>query len=678
MVSNVETDVLSLQALPFIQQVVVDTLGGWQPSHNVEKLSESLYRVSVAVDIKSQVEQQGWQLAITPDFDGDFQWAPHITPTDKHIISDHVFRAPAMIWASADKILTVIPDLDERAKSSYRWFMDLDVPRKKLILGLSDYAVKEHVLFHKTESTTFKAGKISISFFVMVSEDQQDIANPWRGPLAFLWDKHGKALSDQGEPLNMPLKPFCDDTYNWAFNTWEDAVWQEFDLDGKRVGAPVFIVTIAQSPNYPEPHSEREFTSIWNNAWFNSLRSASGLYRYAKRTGNKEYERRALMTKELALSFPQNNGFFPGLIATEMHEVEIDGKTYTRSKGWDSAYFANSNRNPVSIDPKESPLNIVDMSWTAYLMLMWYEELEKDPRLLEYATKFATGLLSIQADNGMFPHWINDDGSALGTLDDAPGASMSVTFLLKMFKLTGEQKYKVAALRAMDFVLEEIVPIGRWEDFETYWSCCTWGNTEYVGKKVERNNMFKQNTLAIYWTAEALLEAYETTQEPKYLQAGQRTLDELLMTQAVWQPPYMYVKVFGGFGVMNADAEWNDSRQALFAELIIRYGKLLNNDEYVARGVAALKASFNMIYSSGNPKAKSEWEARFSFFDEKDYGFMMENYGHDGYTSADGVGIGSSNDLNVFTIYDWGNGAACEGYNRVLDRFGEDLLKPVE
>ena len=36
------------------------------------------------------------------------------------------------------------------------------------------------------------------------------------------------------------------------------------------------------------------------------------------------------------------------------------------------------------------------------------------------------------------------------------------------------------------------------------------------------------------------------------IRLGQRVLDELLMTQASWQPPYMYVNVLGGFGVMNA------------------------------------------------------------------------------------------------------------------------------
>ena len=140
------------------------------------------------------------------------------------------------------------------------------------------------------------------------------------------------------------------------------------------------------------------------------------------------------------------------------------------------------------------------------------------------------------------------------------------------------------------------------------------------------------------------------------------------MAQAVWQPPFMYVTVFGGFGVMNADGEWNDSRQALFSELIIRYGITLENREYVYRGIAALKSSFSMMYCPENPITKKQWEIVYPFFNEKDYGFMMENYGHTGYTDPKGGGIG------VFTIYDWGNGAASEAYNKILDHHGADIF----
>ncbi|MCT4590429.1 MAG: hypothetical protein N4A71_21550 [Carboxylicivirga sp.] len=654
----------------FVENIVLEKLGQNDAQLTVNKVSDNLYKVDVKVNITQEITQQGWATTILPGFEGNFHWTPHLTPTDEHIISDHVFRAPALICASENQVLTLMPDLDDRNNSPYRWYMDYDVPANKMIIGLSDYRVAEHVLFKKAESTTYQSGEISLGFYIMVSEDKEDVMNPWRDVLAFQWEKHGKVLADRGEPLNKSLEPFVDHTYNWALNTWKDAVWQEFDLNGKRVGAPAFIVNVTQSPNYPGRVDEREFRSIWNQAWFNSLRSAQGLYRYGRRTNNKEYIQKANMTKELALSFPQKDGLFPGVIATDMEVLEIEGKKYNRSKGWKTTYFGNSNRNPYSWDAKKSPLHILDMSCTAYYMLLWYEELEKDERLLSYAKSYADGLLKYQEEKGFFAACINEETmEAYDILVESPETSMSITFLLKLFKITGREQYRQSALKAMEAVANEIVPVGQWEDFETYWSCSRWGNQDYVGKKIARNNMFKQNTLSIFWTAEALLECYELTSETKYLELGQRTLDELLMAQAVWQPSYMYVDVFAGFGVMNADGEWNDSRQALFAELIIKYGKLLNKEEYVQRGIVALKASFNMMYCPENPKTKKQWEAKHTFFNEKDYGFMMENYGHGGYTSKDGGGIGH------FTIYDWGNGAASEAYNRLVDHYGIELFQ---
>ncbi|TKG95016.1 hypothetical protein EYV94_09890 [Puteibacter caeruleilacunae] len=654
----------------FVKNIQLEQLGSAAPSYQIEKVEKDLFRVTAIQELKDDMKAKSWAVNLYPKFQGTFHWSSHLSPTDEHIVADHAFRAPAMLISSADKIITVIPDLDARAKSNYRWYMDMDAPRNCLTVGLSDYVVKEHVLFHKAESTAFKKGQLEVSFYVMVSDKQENITNPWRKPLAFMWEKYGKELSDKGEPLNGAVEPYVDHTYNWAFNTWEDAVWQEFELNGKKVGAPVFIVNYTQSPNYPGEVDEREFRSIWNQGWFNSLRSAQGLYRYGRRTNNADYIKRANMTKELALSFPQENGLFPGVIATEMEKVEINGKRYNRSKGWDTYYFGNSNRNPYTRDCRKSPLHILDMSCTAYFMLTWYEELEKDDRLLAYAKHYADGLLKYQDAEGFFPAWIySDTKKPSDVLKQSPETSKSVTFLLKLSELTGEEKYKTAALKAMKAVIENIIPVGQWEDFETYWSCSHWGSKFLVDKKVERNNMFKQNTLAIYWTAEALLDCYEVTNDKRYLDLGQRTMDELLMAQAVWQPPFMYVKVFGGFGVMNADGEWNDSRQALFADLIIRYGKVLKIKEYVDRGVAAVKASFSMMYCPENPKTRKQWEIRYPFFKEQDYGFMMENYGHSGYTNPQGGGIG------VFTIYDWGNGAASDAYNKIIDHYGIKLFK---
>lgn len=649
-----------------IEKIEYTLLGEHRGESRVTVVDDQTVHVVLKFRLRDSLHQDDWRIAVVPNFTPTFHWAPHLSPTNEHIIEQHVFRSPVLIASDEHQVITLIPDLDIMLQGTpVRWYLDMDTPSNQLVLGMSRSRVDDHVLFVKEPGAFYPVQEVEIGFYLMVHDNEAALKNPFRNPLEFLWSRWGHDLFKEGNPVDTELERYVEHTYNWAFNTWSKSVWQEFTLNGKKVGAPVFIVNVTQSPNYPGEVNEREFRSIWNQAWFSSLRSASGLFRYARRTKNEALMKKALLTKELALSFPQTNGFFPGLIGTEMQEVEIDGQKYNRSKGWDTYYWGNSNRNPYTWNPAESPYHILDTSWTALLMLRWYDELEKDERLLDYAKTYAEALVEIQSARGFFPGWLDTATlKPLEHLNESSETSLSATFLLKLYELTREERYKRAALKAIDAVAQEIVPTGRWEDFETYWSCSRYGSDHLIGKKVERNNMFKQNNFSMFWTAEALFESYKATGDQNYLEMGQRTLDELLMTQASWQPPYMYVNVLGGFGVLNADAEWNDSRQSLFAELILQYGEQLGIPEYTERGFAALKASFVMMYSPENPVTREQWEKVYPFFGEEDYGFMMENYGHGGHTSPEGEGMGE------FTIYDWGNGAASEAYNRILDKFG--------
>jgi len=668
----VSADELPIALRSFLSTITVENIGHNEPVIHFESINDSTYKCSVSFILKDSVQQDDWQVRLSPAFRPRFHWAPHLTPTANHIIAQHVFRAPALMMAGEGKQITIIPDLDLlQDKPAVDWYMDLDAEENKLTLGMSRSEVKEHVLYQRHVGAAYPAGEVRFGFYILTEDAASDLFNPWRHINAFFWQRWGEPLYAAGEPLyTKDLHAYVKHTYRWAFNSWKKEVWQEFELAGEKVGAPVFIVNVTQSPNYPGEVNEREFRSIWNQAWFNSLRSAQGLYRYAKKYKNKALLENALKTKELALSFPQREGFFPGLIATEMELVEIGGKQYNRSKGWETHYFGNSNRNPYSGDPKLAPFHILDMSYTAWLMLSWYDELEKDERLLAYASRYADGLLTLQDTQGFFPAWLNNNSlEPLDYLRQSPETAMSVTFLLKLYNLTDNARYRDAALKAMQVLMDEVIPDGRWEDFETYWSCSRYGAEDLVGKKITRNNLYKQNTLSMYWTAQALLEAYKLTKQEQYLDNGRRTLDELLMAQAVWQPPYIHVRALGGFGVMNADGEWNDSRQSLFAELILDYGSVLNCKEYIQRGLAALRASFVMMYCPENPETAKQWQQVWPFFGAADYGFMMENYGHTGVTSPQGIGIGE------FTIYDWGNGAAAEAYNRIVDHYGEMFLQ---
>ncbi len=666
--SGIRTETFPPLLRKAIARLQYDGLGAHSGKAEATKIDENTVHVIVTFSLKEAVQQDDWQVQILPSFIPSFHWAPHLTPTDNHVIDQHVFRSPALIVSDGKQQLTIIPDLEILKESApVRWYMDMDAPNNRLTLGMAENGVSGHILFERTPGTVFPKGEVRFGFYMMASDKPEDLRNPFRRPLDFMWTRWGRDLYRSGNPVKGALEPYVEHTYHWAFESWSKSVWQEFTLNGKRVGAPVFIVNVTQSPNYPGEINEREFRSVWNQAWFSSLRSAGGLFRYGRRTKNKELMRKARMSKELALAAPKKEGFFYGLIATEMETVEIDGKKYHRSKGWDHSYWGNSNRNPYTWSAEESPFHVLDMSWTALLMLRWHEELEKDARLLAYARDYADALLRVQTPDGFFPGWLDTKTlQPMQHLNRSPESSMSVTFLLKLYELTRRKDYKTAALKAMDAVMREIIPVGQWEDFETYWSCSRVGADDWVGKKVARNNMFKQNNFSMFWTAEALYECYRITGEEGYLQYGQRTLDKMLMTQASWQPPYMHVNVLGGFGVLNADGEWNDSRGSLFAELILQYGKQLNEKEYEERGIAALKSAFVMMYCPENPQTKRQWEKVWPFFGPEDYGFTMENYGHGGRTSPEGEGMGE------FTIYDWGNGAAAEAYNRIRDRWKID------
>jgi hypothetical protein len=667
--------------------LVLPQVGGQMPQVAIEAMADGWQRVRLTWQLDAPVQQDELVVALRLRVQPNFWWAPHLAPAEGDCMAQHVFRSPALIASVAESVaeasnavthLVLVPDLDICGKLlANPWFLDLDAPARTLWLGMARTEIPAHVGYRKTGGVAFAAGCVELGFFITLDSEQgiddDHPANPFGKVSRFLWARYAKPLFEQGQPIAQPLDPYVKHVYTWAFDSWKDAVWQEFDLDGKRVGAPAFIVNVTQSPNYPGEQNLREYLSIWNQAWFSSLRSASGLYRYARRIGDDALLQKALLTKEFALAAPLRDGIFPAVYRTRMTQIEIDGKQYSRSLGWETGYWSNSNRTPSERGIDESWYHILDASWTTLNMVRWYRELEADPRLLAYATRYADKLLTLQDAEGFFPAWLHPATlEPSNMLAQSPETSLSVTFLLALSEATGEERYRAGAIRAMEAVIDKIIVDGRWEDFETYWSCSSFGKLDHYGKRFERNGIYKQCNFSMFWTAEALLACYRATGEVRYLRWGRRTLDELGMTQQIWQPPYIYIPALGGFGVMNFDGEWNDSRQCLFAELFMEYGRATGETELVERGVSALKAAFVMMYCPENPEVKQLWEKVWPFFGAADYGFTMENYGHSGETSPEGIGVGE------FTIYDWGNGAAAEAFNRIRDHFGEQWDKVAQ
>ncbi len=316
---------LSIDVPPELRSCVAsiraDALGGVEPLVEVVREPGDVLRFRLTFDLPQPVAQDDWRIDIEPAFAPDFHWSPHLTPTPRHVVDQHSFRSPALIASAPGCTLALVPDLDLLLeRPPVRWYMDLDAPARKLTLGMSDTEVEGHVFYVRKPGASYPKGKVQFGFFALASAEAR--RNPFRPVLSFLWERYGRSLFEQGRPLRGDLAPYVEHTYRWAFESWREAVWQEFELEGRKVGAPVFIVNQTQSPNYPGEVDEREFRSIWNQAWFSSLRSASGLFRWARARGNEELLAKARMTKELALLAPMTDGFFPSLIATEMETVE--------------------------------------------------------------------------------------------------------------------------------------------------------------------------------------------------------------------------------------------------------------------------------------------------------------------------------------------------------------------
>ncbi|MEG2074264.1 MAG: hypothetical protein RRY54_05825, partial [Angelakisella sp.] len=89
----------------------------------------------------------------------------------------------------------------------------------------------------------------------------------------------------------------------------------------------------------------------------------------------------------------------------------------------------------------------------------------------------------------------------------------------------------VAIEAACRFVIAEIIPNGRWEDFETYWSCAKEWQYRNYGCINERDGLYNQCTFGMYWCAEALLSGYQICGDKELLDAGERVVAEFSLYQ---------------------------------------------------------------------------------------------------------------------------------------------------
>ncbi len=557
------------------------------------------------------------------------------------VIGERAMRGAPIIMEGEDGYFFVLPDIEalERAHP-VPFFMDYIKQDNLIRFGIGRHVTTGHVYYRLTGEALNLTENAVISFYAARYKKPAGEVIPakrdYRRIVELVWEMFTKKRF-AAPPEPETLTTYVKHVYNWAFETWRDICWQEFDLNGQRVGGVVFIVTAKQKPGCGGEDIWREPKSLWNQAWFCSLRSAYGYFNWGKKLDRQDLVRKARLNLNFALNAPQHDGFIYSYYKAG------EGNDITNGK-----FGQSCPRRPAHHDEY---FHLLDNSWTCLWLCKWFTDNEADERILPYVKRYAKALLSLQQPDGSLPAWVEPVSGAISPyLQRSPETGVHVMLLCKLYEITSDAIYLDAAKHAGDFIINQIIPDGRWEDFETYWSCAGEWREKQFGCVDRKSGIYSQNTFGMYFCAEGLLALYNITGISQWLNVGETVLAELSLYQQIYRPADFPVQTVGGFGVMNCDDEWNDARQCLNALTYLRYYKATGNTVYLQRGQWAMAASFYMMYCPENPETKALYETVHPQLDSRDYGFHMENFNHSDGTQRNGLG--------EFTIFDWGNGAA--------------------
>ena len=127
-----------------------------------------MLKVTVTYTLDSSVRQDDVRIRVHPAFHPSFHWAPHLTPTDNHVIDQHVFRNPAMIMQSGDTVLVMALSPENLFRSdNYHMYADMDAKDSEMSVGISRTEVTDHVLYERKPGMIVPEGKLSFEFYLM-------------------------------------------------------------------------------------------------------------------------------------------------------------------------------------------------------------------------------------------------------------------------------------------------------------------------------------------------------------------------------------------------------------------------------------------------------------------------------------------------------------------------------
>lgn len=571
----------------------------------------------------------------------DMLVSPHLRPQADLVIGQHSMRSPVLAVQKGAAYVALIPDLlyhrthgnygPESSPAHFAPSLDFDIANRLVdapLLGFgwrntewvySVYGVEEgYYCRDRGETAPSQPVQVAYDLLLRTNASEYSVVSDTQ---KFLWAYVGHRYFEQSR---LPQTQPADHAFVETWSLWEDR-YDTRIVDGRLCGAV---------------RTDREFPpDVMFMSWFNALRTSYGLYSQGRQQGNEELMAKGEATLNLLLSAPTQNGAFPTIAGFRPHGFEwfASHKNFANQMYWGPTSF-----------------NTFDMSWAAYWVLRWYEDLVPDERAVTFARSYGGFLLDQQLPSGAIPSWIAQGNLSIDPhLRESAQTAASVLFLAELVRATGEDRYLVAAQHAGRFIVQECLFAQRWDDYEVYYS----NVPKSEGATDPISGQSAQNTLSMHFAAAGFLTLFQLTGDRMWLVNGERILDYALQYQAVWPAPFLSQYTYGGFSAQNTDQEWLDARQSQVGITLLDYARETGRSDYAERGIVALRSAYATMASPSaeiiNPR----------YFDHFVTGSGNENYAHNPY------------DLPTTPVptphFDWGTGAAAAGFAEARNRFGD-------
>ena len=530
------------------------------------------------------------------------------SPSVKGFDPDAQYKAPVILAQSGRKAFGIVPDLavlGRKGLMTCNHSLDLDATGNPLLtVGFVRAKLVSHSVYAPDPAPTWRADAVVNNAYYLLVTATADPAHAYREVVRFHWEQFGRAelpiaAEEQvGTEEQYRSLKLWDDWRNVVWNQESREKWLEVPLPDGSTGGGVKTNRWGPGP------------SVYLASWFNTLRTSYGMALYAKRTGNDELLRLAGQTLELALKTPGVKGAFKCIaVPTGAGKPTVWGAGDGSGGSTPNGFLG------------------YDMSWTDYWLLKWRAAgLLGGDAVLPRCRQLAEFLMTRQEADGMLPTRFKDDGSVIEDLSTMVKAETGpvALFLLELYSQDPNPKYLESAKKGLVFLEKNVIPLRQWYDYETFWSC-----SPRKPAFDERTQQWTANDLALGQAVEAYLAAFRVTGDREFLNKGEALLDYLLLYQQCWTNPVLEgltgkAMLLGGFTTQNSDTEWSDARQSQCGNILLDYYRATGKEEYLERGVSALRSQF--------PVAPSE------------------NWAHQGYGHKAGV-----------SSFHWGTGSGMAG-----------------